>query len=570
MSIKNIRERLEGSYKLIRIKRIKLGFFSIEMALGLVLGFTMAFMFGAKFEPFYIPLDMFLFIILIMLLVITIEAIYFKGLEIRYTRNKSRKFLMARNAIRRSMIIIAVSGLCILFLMLPQSHDRISDTYAPSSDGPITVPAGETIRDEYFMTQDSMGLTRVNYIRIEVDNYTNDVDLNLNTVPGVVAIWQPNPDTIYEFSRLAEHSDMQNSIYIVVENTAATGNISFTYSVTSEVSPFLKLYIPALALAFIVVQFAAISIMYPIRETYASSSIYSKKYVAKTDAGEYSVKQIKKTHKETEEIMLDEVLDMELPPEPATPKPQPQARIIEPEMARARGKVDDDLVEEADVKCSGCGEMNSAHAAMCFSCGNPMAAMEAVAINPIEYLRKGETFAKAGKYEDAITCYDETLKHDAVNEIALLRKGEALHKLGKWGSAVQYVNTALKINPNNIDTLILKAKILDDRDRLDKSMEIYSQILALDPENAFAKSKMEKVSQKFVEAAEEAELETAEDILEEFMCVPGIGLARATALYDAGFTSMAMLKKASEEQLVGVKGISKGIAKKIRKGLDGL
>ncbi|MFO7619313.1 MAG: hypothetical protein R6W91_06650, partial [Thermoplasmata archaeon] len=83
MAIKNIKERLEGSYRLIRIKRIKLGFFSVEMALGLVLGFTTAFLLDAKFEPLYFPLDMFLFIILIMALVISIEAIYFKGMEIK-------------------------------------------------------------------------------------------------------------------------------------------------------------------------------------------------------------------------------------------------------------------------------------------------------------------------------------------------------------------------------------------------------------------------------------------------------------------------------------------------------
>jgi tetratricopeptide (TPR) repeat protein len=308
---------------------------------------------------------------------------------------------------------------------------------------------------------------------------------------------------------------------------------------------------------------------------YASSSIYSKKYVATTDSGEYSVKDIlKKSEKKTEEDkMLDEALELELPPpEPVTvaadSTPQAQTCTPEPEMARARGKVDDGLIEEPDVKCAGCGAMNSAGSAMCFSCGAALAAMEKVAVDPLEYLRKGETFAKAGRLEDAITCYDEALKHDGGNAKLLLRKGEALHKLGKWGSAVQYVNTALKIEPNNLDTLILKAKILEERDRLDKSVEIYTQILAIDPDNEFAKSRMNRVSQKFVEAAEEAELESAEEVLEQFMCVPGIGLARATALYEAGFTSMEMLKGATEAQLAEVKGISKGIAKKIHKWLE--
>ncbi len=562
MSIKNIKERLEGSYRLIRIKRIKLGFFAIELVLGLVLGSVMAAIMGAKFEPFYFPVDMFIFIMLIMTLLISIEAIYFKGMEIKFTRNKSRRFLLARNAIRRSMLIIAISGICVLFLMLPYTQDRITDLHSPTS-GEIIVPAGNATLDESFFTQDSMGLPRIDSINIIVSDQQNAMDLVLNGIP----VWSPPPSSSYLFSGLDEHSNMQARMYVEVENQAPM-NITFSYTVTSDVSPIFKLYIPALGLAFIIVQFAAISIMYPIRELYASSSIYSKKYVATTDAGEYSVKDIRKAEVNVEEEkMLDEALDMELPPEPAIPT---ACLTVEKTEAKPKARVDDGLIEEPDVKCGSCGAMNSAHAAMCFSCGTPLAAAEAIAMDPLEYLRKGETFAKAGKYDDAIACYDEALKQDTANEKLLFRKGEALHKLGKWGSAVQYVNTALKINPNNIETLILKAKILDERDRLDKSLEIYSQILALDPENEFAKSKMEKVSQQFVEAAEEAELESAEDILEQFMCVPGIGLARATALYDAGITSMDMLKAASEEKLAGVKGISKGIAKKIRKGLDSL
>jgi tetratricopeptide (TPR) repeat protein len=400
---------------------------------------------------------------------------------------------------------------------------------------------------------------------VDVNNTDNKVVMTIDNKE----IGAKEMVTNYTFDIPSEDSGKQGTVMITIFNNAAN-NISIGYHIENDVSPLIKLYIPALGLAFIVVQFAAISIMFPIREMYASSSIYSKKYVAKADSGEYSVNEIKKTEKEKEEdMMLDEVLEIQLPP-PMPATAAEQVCIPEPEMARARGKVDDGLIDEPDVKCSGCGEMNSAHAAMCFSCGTPLVAMEQLAIDPAEYLRKGESFAKAGRYEDALTCYDETLKHDAANELALLRKGEALHKLGKWGSAVQYVNTALKVNPNNIDTLILKAKILDERDRMDKSIEIYSQILALDPDNAFAKSKMEKVSQKFVEAAEEAELESAEDVLEQFMCVPGIGLARATALYDSGITSMDMLKNTSEEKLAGVKGISKGIAKKIRKALDAL
>ena len=232
---------------------------------------------------------------------------------------------------------------------------------------------------------------------------------------------------------------------------------------------------------------------------------------------------------------MDSTLDLEIAIEPepevvARPLPPPPEDV---EMARTKGVVDEDLIEESDIACANCGEMNSAHSAMCFSCGSELLAAEFVkkAIDPDVYLNKGLNFANAGKFQDAITCYDEVLKHEKTHVGALVQKGLVLHKQGKWGSAVQYVNTALKLNPQNIDALLLKADILENRDRLDKTMEIYSQILAIDPDNSIARSKIEEVS---VEVA----MENVEDVLEQFMCIPGVGLARATALYEGGYVSI--------------------------------
>ncbi len=571
MGIKNIKERLEGSYRLIRIKRIKLGFYTVELVLGLILGFAMALFMGMSFEPFYFPLDMFAFIMLIMLLIISVENIYFNGMELRYTKNKSRKFLLARNAIRGSLAVIAVAGICVLMLIMPYTQDTIEDFYTQSSEL-YTVEPGITYHNASFSCQDQLGLARASSIFIAVNGTDNHVSVRLGGPDGT-PIYQDQSKQGYPWGGLIDSTGTQNSVYVVVSNDAST-RLHFNYSVASEISPLIKTYMPILGMAFIVVQFAAISIMYPIREANASSSIYSKKYVPEKDSGEYSVSEIRlsKKEKEEDEAFFERTVEIVPSPAPKPARPAPKAQAVkeEPqEMARTKGKVDDGLIEEPDVECMSCGEMNSAHSAMCFSCGTPLKAREKVAVDPAAYLRKGEAFANAGRYEDAIGCYDEALKHDSGNEMTLLRKGEALHRLGKWGNAIQYVNTALKVNPNNVQTLVLKAKILEERDRMDKSIEIYSQILALDPENAFAKSRMERLSRKFEEVAEEAEIESAEEVLEQFMEVPGIGLARATALYEAGYTSFDMLKKAGEEQLMQVKGISKGVAKKIRKALDG-
>ena len=557
MAIKNIKERLEGSYRLVRIRKIKTIFFVIQIIIAMVLGLIVAFFMGMRPDPLYFPMDSFVFILLIFAMIMSVEAIYFKALEIKFTRNKSRKFLVARNSIRRSSVIIGASAMLIIFLLAPYTQDYLADSHGPNDIVDIGILDSTRVT---FDSQDRFGLTRADRITITLSG-----PCNISLVKDGIGIWEPTQlDTTFQWSGMNDRDSSFGEVALFVENQNPY-TVTLDYEVNSQVSPFISLYFPAMGLAFIIVQFAAIAIMYPIREKYASSSIYSKKYVAKTGAGEYTISSKEITKKEEEEqVLLDSTLDLEMPP-PPPPKPKAQAKKAVPppppeevEMARAKGKVDDDLIEEEDIKCANCGELNSAHSAICFSCGQELLTAGAKRIDPEAYLRKGMNFVSAGKYDDAMTCFDEVLKHDRAHEKTLVQKGLVLHKLGKWGSAVQYVNTALKLNPQNIEALLLKADILDSRDRQDKSMEVYSQILSIDPDNALAKSKMEKVSEEVV-------LVDVEDVLEQFMCIPGVGLARATTLYDAGYTSIALLKTASEEQLAAIKGISKGLAKKIKK-----
>ena len=39
-----------------------------------------------------------------------------------------------------------------------------------------------------------------------------------------------------------------------------------------------------------------------------------------------------------------------------------------------------------------------------------------------------------------------------------------------------------------------------------------------------------------------------EDVLKEFVAIPGVGMSKAKALYSEGFTSMELLKDASVEE----------------------
>ncbi len=562
---KTIKERLEGSYRLIRIKRIKLGFFALQIVLAIVLGLVTAMLLDARFDPLYFPLDVFLFLFFLLMLIVAAEAVYFKGLEVRYTRSKSRKFLIARNSIRRSTIILVLALLCVMFLMFPFSAQKIADIYPQGESQPQTLQIGE---DGHFAfdTQDYLGLSRATEITIDITGSTTFTEVYFNSTGD--PLWNDRQVTnSYNFNNLDLFSAINREIDCRI---IYTGNdiISYTWSVENELSPFMAQFLPALGIAFIIVELISIGIMHPIRETYASASIYSKKYVAEKEASVYLIDEKLTKEEAKEEELLESTLDIDIsapPPPPPPPKvikakPVPEKK----EIVRKMGEIDEGIIEEPDIPCPTCGEMNSPHVAICFLCGNSMVVREVPAVADLtDLIVKSVELSKAGKDEEAIVCYDDILSQDKANEEALLGKGTALHRQGKWGQAIQHINTVLKVNPNNIGALLLKAEILSKRDKLDKAISIYNHILKIDPQNPVAKTRLE-------ETAEEAEIEDVEEVIEQFMCIPGIGLARATILYESGFTSLDRLKDASEQDFAQIKGISERMAKKIKKNLESI
>ena len=63
---------------------------------------------------------------------------------------------------------------------------------------------------------------------------------------------------------------------------------------------------------------------------------------------------------------------------------------------------------------------------------------------------------------------------------------------------------------------------------------------------------------------EEPPSEDRERVMKAFSELPGIGPATAQALWEAGFTSKAKLRGASEEELAKIKGLGPASVKKIQ------
>ncbi len=593
-SAKKYRERLEGSYRLIRIKKVKRMFFLIQIIIAIAIACAISYLDGMRFEPFFFPTDTFLFISLIFMVAMAGEGVYFKGVEVKFTKSKSRRFLIARNSIRASGVTIILSALLIAMLLLPLTDEYLSDTFENDLENrgeniPLDLgPYGSDDDTAMFelVSHHPLGLVRLNNLVVSVNSIeTLDLDITIRNEKSRDLISRPlysNQENTYD---LIEYSSSNLELNAIIENTDDTTPAigAFDYSIDYGMSTTFTLLIPIILVIMVIIQMVSISIMLPLRELYASSSIYSKNYVQEKEEGvekmseRMKAEKLAKQKEEEEQAALAETIDMaELE---ATLAPPPPVKVKEADKGPVTkmGDLDADLQEEADIACPKCGELNSPHAAMCFVCGNPMVVADTI-VDINEIIARGENSIIAKKYAEATRFFDEAIRHDNTNEKALLGKGKALNLDGKWGIAIQYVNTVVNMNPNNVDALLLKGQILEARGKTEMALEIYDKIMIIDPTIKIAASKKEELAVEIEDmiiaaAATQSEgvamtgdavEEDEQAVVESFMELPGIGLAKASALYQAGFTNMNQLRSASEEELTKVKGISARLAKKIK------
>lgn len=593
-SAKKYRERLEGSYRLIRIKKIKRGFYLMQVVLALVIASIVSFMMGMNIEPFFIPSDMFLFIMLIFGAAMVAEGVYFRGMEMKYTKSKSRRFLIARNSIRASAVAIILSGLVILLLFIPATDDYISSSFEDSNrvnDVPLRLDAdGGNNNSQSFIIQShpSTGIVKLDNLILSIDTGA-DLELAVSNEVDFLLARNINQGTenIYD---LSEYSSSRTDFTVVISNSEPVPiNGTYSYHLDYGMSNIFKIFIPAILMVMIIIQMVSISVMLPLREMYASSSIYSKHYIHEKEEGterladrmklEAQQKAIEEAEREAREAkeakeaaMFEETIDVATLKAPAPPKP------VETSPITKMGDLDAGLDDESDVPCPKCGEMNSPQVAMCFVCGNPMVVAEEEAIDINEIMAKGDSSMLAKKYMEAGRFFDQIISQDNANERALLGKGRALNAQDKWGMAVQYVNTVININPDNTDALLLKGQILEARGKTEMALEVYNRIMIINPFVQIAITKKKELSMEIEDMivaaaaaqadempiASEVIAEDEQDVVESFMELPGIGLAKASALYEAGFISMNKLRSASEADLTKVKGISPRLAKKIK------
>jgi len=267
---------LEDSIRLGRIRAIKRTIYVVQIALLIALAFLFVFVLGdAAFKPrLYLPIDQFIAVLTLVILIICVQSFFFRLLEIKFARSSSARHLMAKNSITHSFLIAIVSGVVTVMLMvqpvLAVAEDATQKTVTISSTDDFT-----------FWTNDPLALMRVSELRASC---TEAVELYLvddsdyqqydGVIPQMYSLRINRIDFEVDGSLTIEVPTMSYSMLHLVVNDIASPGASVTVEVVNDTSGTITGMVAILCMAFVVANVAWIAYLTPIRKKYAQGSIY--------------------------------------------------------------------------------------------------------------------------------------------------------------------------------------------------------------------------------------------------------------------------------------------------------
>ena len=104
----------------------------------------------------------------------------------------------------------------------------------------------------------------------------------------------------------------------------------------------------------------------------------------------------------------------------------------------------------------------------------------------VTWNNKGAALYNQGRYDEAITCYNEALKINPQYAFAWYNKGNALDRQSKYDEAVKCYNEAINLNPQQAEAWGQKGSALNSQGKYDKAIQACDKAIKLDPQCSMA------------------------------------------------------------------------------------
>ncbi len=257
-----------------RIRRTKTLLYVVQIAL--IFGIAIFLLETAgefSLKPLFLPINSFIYFVILMGIIFTIESFIFKRLEIRFTDSISSKYYMAKMASRRAMVIIAIALIVILLLWLPPvtnsiegaliTESMVNGTSSFYNKDPLGLTATEkvtlraqggeaqvyVVSEEYYLAY-SNNMDSLRFFRINAQNYVVNSEVTFAF-----------PEGGYE------------KFYVITDDRYSSAE-AVSYTLHQDLSPTFMDFVPLFALLFIVTNAAWIAYLIPLRKRYSVGAIY--------------------------------------------------------------------------------------------------------------------------------------------------------------------------------------------------------------------------------------------------------------------------------------------------------
>ncbi|MEE9223752.1 MAG: tetratricopeptide repeat protein [Thermoplasmata archaeon] len=666
--MRRFRDRLEGGYRVVRIRKLKHMMYLLFGVLILIVGILMMILNGVTLDPFFLPLDMFLLVTLYFLIVVTGLNFFFRNLEIRHNTRNSQKHLMARNSQRTGIAIIGICAFVAIIVIFPATASSANEILSLEGRDAVTLAGDRFVR--HFENQDRLGLFKSEWIDVRTISGQTTVQL-CEKADFAIDDFCDNP-----YFEVPLNADQQRRIQVPEEGYVELaliitnrpgGPSTFSYHVErNPASIFIGLQPLLICMAFIVFNSAWTVYLHPIKRRYATTSVYSEDYIAPTvaetelwtgadtkrapapEAVRFGPTRPKIRRREVAAPPMHDEDALPPPPLPGTAHPLPKGAFLNEIMVIMDSEGDKkstigflrsligmdpvnkdalchlgdvyqqegnyqfafneyDRITKIDPKDDRAwvkrGEALIPLERELEAIGSFKQALELSGENPAatEWLRSikrenQKLMARAidcstnKDFTGAIELYDKILRRDPENAQALLGKGTMYRRLEKWPASLEALNKVLEIDPKNVAAMRNKVEVFESVMSWEEALDCYDEMIERAPDNyldwvrrgdvLFELGRTEDAIESYREAEKlkpdsdrvqkRMKLLTApemDETVKMFTNIPGIGKSKAIALFEAGYESVDDLKKTGVKKLAKVKGISKGLAKKIKQYL---
>ena len=266
---------MEKDGRLLAIRKLRAKLFRIQYAVAFVFSFLLLFTSGGfQLTPLYVPLESFIYFLLVMGLLFSVQTFVFNYLEMSLSRSQTAKHFMIRKAQKRTVGKALLSVGVLLLLITPAVIDGAEGLMSTDAEA-VTVYA--------FYNKDVLGVSVVESITVssstdvEVYIITEQVYTNIQLTKTQLqanklnTLFQVGPADGEVEIMLPPYQRENMYVIIMADEAFASANVALN----TKVDPYMTTYVPVFAFIFALSYIGYAIWLVPRRIRFSREAMYS-------------------------------------------------------------------------------------------------------------------------------------------------------------------------------------------------------------------------------------------------------------------------------------------------------